>query len=94
MATREEWALAVAEHFFKPDKRGQTVLLDVDESVLRRISDDKGWNLTDPVADLAGSLEQNDPSRLFWNNRPFALDGAPEYTRGCRPGWPTSPSGW
>lgn len=72
--TRERWTLAIAEHFFTPSKQGQTVLLDVDESVLRRISKDKGWNLADPVADLADSLAQDMPGMLFWGNQPLALD--------------------
>lgn len=74
LPTREEWALAIAERFFTHRKQGETVLLDVDESVLRRISEDKGWNLADPVADLADSLAQDMPGMLFWGNQPLALD--------------------
>lgn len=72
--SREEWALAIAKHFFGPENQAETVLLDVDESILHSISDGQGWNLPNPLEDLASKMAQSNPKRLFWRNTPLFLD--------------------
>lgn len=61
---RNDWAIAIAKHFFS-NSSGE-ILLDIDEQVLVKISDSEKWKLSNPKDDLANSLS-NQPSRLFWD---------------------------
>lgn len=67
--SREDWALAIARRFFTPQTKNKTVRLDVDELILRKISDEENWNLPDPLSSLAQTIPSVSSGNLFIGRR-------------------------
>ncbi len=77
--SREDWAIAIAEYFFTPETVGRTVRLDIDETILSNISDEKNWSLSNPLSDLAGVIPSVDSDDLFFDSSSpiLSIPGSP-----------------